>query len=169
MCRRRKQVFSIAIAATVLVLLSGGGCASVYVLSPGAALDSSAVARFNALLAESDVEVLLRGGATPAALQVQRRYRLTREMLVGIGRHDTVAVPLEYVAQLNGFHKRSPSRLAIGGLSGFLAGTIAGSLAAPAMPLPIGIGGAVLGITVAALSSQRFTIRIEHPPANSAK
>jgi hypothetical protein len=88
-------------------------------------------------------------------------------MLLGIGEHDTAMLPLEYVAELRGTRRRSTSRLLVGGLGGFVVGSVTGLLVAPAAPLALGVGGIVVGVTVAALTSQQFVIRFDSEPAQT--
>ncbi|GIV53647.1 MAG: hypothetical protein KatS3mg039_0165 [Candidatus Kapaibacterium sp.] len=156
-----KQVVVMSVLGMLL-----SACATERVLVRGRALDRAALDSLNNLLASSEVELHLRGGAAlPPALQVQRRYLLGQDTLIGIGKQDTVVLPLEYVAELRGTHRRSASRLLIGGVGGGLVGTALGLLIAPSAPLAFGIGGMIVGITAAALSSEQIVIRFEYPPS----
>ncbi|RMF33678.1 MAG: hypothetical protein D6747_06475 [Chlorobiota bacterium] len=138
-----------------------GGCSSTHVVIHRQQLDSATLARINLLLDGADVEVELRGSATPPALQQRRRARLTARALELAGERDTLAIPLEYVATVRASHPRSASRIAVGSVGGFLIGTAVGIFLTPAAPLQIGVAGALCGLTAAALISEQLLLRFE--------
>ncbi len=137
-------------------------CATERVIIRGHVLDSAALDSLNSLLASADVELVLPGGAVlPPAFRMPRRYVLHNDVLQGIGSRDTVTLPIDYIAELRGSHRRSGSRLLVGAAGGFLVGTAVGIVLAPSAPVAIGIGGLIVGVTAAALSSDRFVIRFD--------
>lgn len=154
---RRLQYAIVCLAVIAMVC----GCSSTRVVIYRQQLDSATLARLNTLLDGVDVEVELRGGATPPALRYCHRARLTTTTLELTGERDTLAVPLEYVATVRGSHPRSGGRLAIGCVGGFLMGTALGMFLTPAAPLQIGVAGALCGLTAAALISEQFLLRFE--------
>lgn len=158
---------SLVLVASVLAVVASG-CATERVLTRGYPLAHTTLDSLNRLLASADVELRLRGDAPiPPAFRVERQYLLRQDMLLGIGGRDTAMLPLEYVAELRGTRRRSTSRLLVGGLGGFVVGSVAGLLVAPAAPLALGVGGIVVGVTVAALTSQQFVIRFNSDPAQT--
>lgn len=148
----------------VLVSLTLVGCSGVTTITvQRGQLDSVAVQRLNRLLAEAEVEVELRGGVPqPPSLQNRVRCAVTATHLLAVGRSDTVAVPIEYVARIRGSHPRASARLVVGGVAGCAMGTVAGLLLSSAAPLPLSIGGAAIGLAVAALLSQPVVVDFDH-------
>lgn len=141
----------------------------VFVLSCGTSLivvqrehlDSATVRNINHMLAGADVEVELRGGVSDAPLLRGRKaFLLSPPSLLAVGEKDTVAVPIEYIHEVRSSY-RTTGRLAVGTLAGFLVGTAVGLVVTPTALFPIGVGGAVVGLTVGALSSQRSVVRFE--------
>ncbi len=147
----------VCLAAVALV----SGCSTTHIVIHRQQLDSATLARLNLLLDRVDVEVELRGSATPPALQQPRRARLTARALELAGERDTLAIPLEYVATVRGSHPRSGSRIAVGSVGGLLIGTAVGIFLTPAAPLQIGVAGALCGLTAAALISEQLLLRFE--------
>lgn len=140
-------------------------CATSRVTVAREQLDSSTVRHINIMLADADVELHLRGGVRNSPLLHGRTtFVVAPPSVLAIGERDTVAIPIEYVAELRGSHRRSVSRLVIGGIGGLLAGAVVGIIVAPAAPLPFGIGGAVVGVTAAGLLSQQIVVRFESQP-----
>ncbi len=137
-------------------------CATERIIIRNNTLSQAALDSLNDLLASADVELVLRGGAAlPPAFRMPRRYVLHNDVLQGIGSRDTVTLPIDYIAQLRGSHRRSGSRLIVGAAGGFLVGTAVVVVLAPSAPVAIGIGGLIVGMTAAALSSDRFVIRFD--------
>jgi hypothetical protein len=153
------RLFRALLIAITVVTMSG--CSMARVVVHRQQLDSARVAQLNALLHDADVEVELRGRATPHTFQERRRARLSITTVELIGERDTFSIPIEYVAIVRGSHPRSGGRLAIGTAGGLLLGTAMGIVLSPAAPLQIGIAGALCGLTAAALLSEQFIIRFE--------
>ncbi len=151
--------FRVLLVATTVVTMSG--CSMARVVVHRQQLDSARVAQLNALLHSADVEVELRGRATPHTYQERRRARLSTTTLELIGERDTLSIPIEYIAIVRGNHPRSGSRLAIGTAGGYLLGTAMGIFLSPVAPIQIGVAGALCGLTAAALLSEQFIIRFE--------
>lgn len=149
-------------AAMIAVLSS---CATAHLTVVREQLDSSTTSHINAMLTDADVELLLRGGVRDIPmLRGRTTYVVAPPSLLAISGRDTVAIPLEYVAELRGSHRRSVSRLVIGGVGGLLVGTAIGIIIVPAAPFSVGIGGAVVGVTTAGLLSQKLIVRFESLP-----
>ncbi|MDW8271728.1 MAG: hypothetical protein RML15_04890 [Bacteroidota bacterium] len=126
-------------------------------------MDSSQVRAINAALENTEVEIILRGTVRQApTVQGRNTVRLAPPWVLAIGSKDTATIPIEYVAEIRGTQPRSEQRILVGAAGGMLGGTAIGIAIAPAAPLVLGLGGALVGVTIGALSSQRVVVEFRN-------
>ncbi|MCS7303177.1 MAG: hypothetical protein NZ606_07075 [Candidatus Kapabacteria bacterium] len=125
--------------------------------------DSVTVRKVNEALKGVEAEIILRGTVLQApTVQGRNTVRLAPPWVLAIGPKDTATIPIEYIAEIRGTHPRSEQRILVGAAGGMLSGTAIGIAVAPAAPLVLGLGGALVGVTIGALSSQRVVVEFRN-------